>query len=94
MKSKFGFSEVLISWFKGIWGKLNRWLSRRLRPNLGRRNEVVSSLTGHNSPLMGLSQFRNPESLTVQELMAKVQWQIPKQAQKTVSTVREEINWD
>jgi hypothetical protein len=94
MKTKSRVSQVLISWFKGLWGKLNRWLSRRLRPNLGRRNEVVSSATVHNSPLMGVSQFRNSESLTVQDLMAKVQWQFPKQAQKTVSTVREEINWD
>jgi hypothetical protein len=94
MKSKSGFFQVLITWVKGTWGKLNRWLSRRLRPNLGRRNEVVSPATGQNSPLMGVSQFRNPQSLTVHELMAKVQWQLPKQAQKTVSTVREEINWD
>jgi hypothetical protein len=93
MKPKLSFSQVLISWFKGIYGKLNRWVSRRLRPNLGKRKDLISSDV-NSSPLSGISQFRNPGSLTVQELMAKVQWQLPKKTQKTVSTVREEINWD
>ncbi|AFY73808.1 hypothetical protein Syn7502_01763 [Synechococcus sp. PCC 7502] len=93
MKTKFNFSQVLINWFKGIWNKFNRWLMRRLRPKQGLRGSGISTAT-HNTPLSGVAQFRHPESLTVQELLAKVQWQLPKQANKTVSTVREEINWD
>ncbi len=93
MKIKLSFPQVLISWFKGIWGKLNRWLKRRLSPKRGRRDGLMTS-PSHSSPLLGVDQFRHHEALTVQELMAKVQWKLPKQAQKTVSSVREQINWD
>jgi len=92
MKKKLGFPEIIGNWLKGLWSKFSRWLNRQLRPKQGKRNQVMASSNG--SPLSGVGHFRSPESLTVQELMAKVQWHLPKQAPKTVSTVKEEINWD
>jgi len=94
MKKNLRFPQVLISWFKGILGSLNRWLKRLLLPKQGRRAKSISTSPMHSPPLLGIDKFRQAETLTVQELMAKVQWQFPKQAPKTVASVREQIDWD
>ncbi len=95
----------LWKWLKGIWSSFSRLVKRSLNPNKGNRansiNTQLSDIT-NISPLVGISHFRHPESLTVGDLMAKVQWRVPpskvsKAATATsasVASVKDEIDWD
>jgi hypothetical protein len=97
--------SVVGNWLKGIWSSFSRFLKRSLYPNQGRR-PISSNAKGVKAtqicPLIGISQFRHAESLTVSELIDKVQWRIPNSSssQKTaasansVASVKDEINWD
>jgi len=96
----------LWKWLKGIWSSFSRFVRRSLRPNQGRRtnsNSTHISELAHICPLVGISQFRHAESLTVGELMAKVKWQSaplpkapvsPTATSSSVASVKDEINWD
>jgi hypothetical protein len=94
-------------WLKGIWSSFSRFVKRITNPNQGRRpsslnldnsnSPQTSAHPAHISPLVGISQFRNAESLTVGELMAKVQWRVPPTktaSSASVGSVKDEINWD
>jgi hypothetical protein len=93
------------NWLKGIWSSFSRFVRRSLYPNQGRR-PISSNGEGAKPtiicPLVGISQFHHADSLTVSELIAKVQWRIPNStsSQKTgasansVASVKNEINWD
>jgi len=85
----------LRTWLQGVWSSLRRLIKRSLHPRSRQPSHTVNAQV---SPLMGLEQFRHPESLTVGNLMAKVQWRIPKPTKTagspSIATVREEINWD
>lgn len=91
----------LWKWLKGIWSSFSRFIKRSLNPNKGNRvNPNTQSNIVNLSPLVGISQFRHPESMTVGDLMAKVQWRTPPaKVSKTatsasVSSVKDEIDWD
>ncbi len=92
--------SLFLIWLKGVWSSLRRLAMRLLRPKRGRRNYTGASFErASNSPLVGVEQFRHAESLTVRDLMAKVQWRVPKSSAKTstatsISSIREEINWE
>lgn len=94
------FIKVFASWIKGIWGSFSRFIGRLTRPNQGRRiNLETSPETPSASPVRGLKQFSNHESLTIGELMGKVQWNTATPSAKTVSSpnvnsIRNQINWD
>lgn len=92
-------------WLKGIWSSFSRFIRRVINPNQGRRPSSANSpnysssqvRNAHISPLVGISQFRNAESLTVGELMAKVQWRVPPTkaaSSNSVGSVKDQINWD
>jgi hypothetical protein len=97
--------NVVGNWLKGIWSSFSRLVRRSLYPNQ-RRRPISSNAEDPQSsvicPLVGISQFRHAESLTVSELIAKVEWRIPTStsSQKTaasansVASVKNEINWD
>jgi hypothetical protein len=103
---KADMSSLLWNWLKGIWGSFNRFVRRSLYPNQGRRASSSANYSdlAHICPLVGISQFRHAESLTVSDLMAKVKWRIPIQTVKvatsatapsaSVASVKDEINWD
>ncbi len=71
-----GIFNQLLSLAEGVWSSLRRFLRRLLLPNRGRRNRVeVQAENSHDfCPLVGLEKFRKAESLTVDELMANVEW--------------------
>jgi hypothetical protein len=86
--SKTDSSNLFLSWLQGIWSSLRRFIRRLLRPNRGRRIQVeLHSADARISPLMGTEKFRRAESLTMGELMAKVQWRAPKQPAQTAPAV-------
>jgi hypothetical protein len=90
-------SRGFLSWIKGVWGSFSRFVMRLLRPNRGRRSSQSISTQGDRlSPLMGVEQFHNAEALTVGNLMANVQWRVPKPASSnpSVGSVRDQIKWD
>ncbi|MDX1978065.1 MAG: hypothetical protein SFT94_10365 [Pseudanabaenaceae cyanobacterium bins.68] len=93
MARQTGWTKQASSWLRAILGKLHRWLRRLFMPNRGRRAAAIDQVRD-SAPVIGINQFRHPEQLTVQELFAKVQWQMPKQTAKTVANVRQQINWD
>lgn len=93
MARRTGWLSQVTSWCRAVLGKLNRWLRRLLLPNRGRR-AVAMNQVGDAAPVIGINQFPHAEQLTVQELFAKVRWQIPKQTAKTMANVRQQINWD
>jgi len=92
--------KIFASWIKGIWGSFSRFIGRLTRPSQGRRvNVEMKSEESPASTVRGLKQFSNAESLTIGELMGKVQWNITLPSSKTVSapnvqTIRNQINWD
>ena len=108
---KSGTSD-LWKWIKGIWSSFSRFVKRRnaflwksLHPNQGRRTSTSNSLSelARICPLVGISQFRHAESLTVGDLMAKVKWQSaplpkapvsPSATSTSVASIKDEINWD
>lgn len=106
---KSGTSD-LWKWIKGLWSSFSRFVRRRnaflwksLHPNQGRRSSSSDNPSdSHICPLVGISQFRHAESLTVGDLMAKVQWRNPpSRASKaptatsaSVASVKDEIDWD
>ncbi len=69
-------SFLLLSWAKGVWSSLRRFFRRLLLPNRGRRNRIeVQAESFHDfCPLVGLEKLRKAESLTVDALMATVEW--------------------
>lgn len=105
---------LFLRWIQGIWSGLSRWFGRSSRPNKGRRPTSLTARSinrdtvdpaylpikdAPTSPLIGVQQFLNSESLTVGELMAKVQWRFVGQSVKTVSapsvqSIRTQIQWD
>jgi hypothetical protein len=99
-----GISGTVWSWIKGVLGKLQRFAMRLFRPNRGRPSSVEKfSENFHTCPLLGVKQFRYAESLTVEALMAKVQWRFPKVSPKatpntssspSINSVRDQINWN
>lgn len=97
-KNQGSIFKLIWNFLKGIWSSFSRSIGRSLYPN--RRRQPVSSNTDTRSPLVGISQFRHSESLTVSELLGNVKWQVPNSANshKTASTsmisVKDEINWD
>ena len=92
--------KTFASWIKGIWGSFSRFIGRLTRPNRGRRvNVEMKSEESSSSPVRGLRQFLNAESLTIGELMGKVQWNTTTPTSKAVptpnvKTIRNQINWD
>jgi hypothetical protein len=70
------FPNLFLTWLKGVWSSLRRFFRRLFLPNKGRRKlvEVHSESFDAFCPLVGLEQFRNAESLTVDELMLNVEW--------------------
>jgi hypothetical protein len=101
---------------KGIWGSFSRFMRRSLNPNTGKRpsidkyastdkhaavNQYTRANHLHVSPLVGVRNSHNIESVTVETLFATVKWQIPIQAASastvstpTVSSVKDQISWD
>jgi hypothetical protein len=102
---KTDVSGLLWRWLKGIWGGFNRFIKRSLNPSTGKRpitanvrpranqNKRVSL---HISPLVGVPSSHNIESMTVSNLFATVQWNIPTQTSTpaTVFSVKDQISWD
>lgn len=99
-----GISGNLWRWIKGALGRLQRFAMRLFRPNRGRPSSAeMSSENFHTCPLLGVKQFRCAESLTVEDLMAKVQWRFPKATPKatpntssspSINSIRTQINWN
>lgn len=72
---KTDLPSLLLSWLKGVWGSLRRFVMRLLRPNRGRRNYIeLQPEKPHTCPLVGLEGFEQAGSLTVSDLIEKVQW--------------------
>ncbi|NKB17895.1 MAG: hypothetical protein HC770_07150, partial [Pseudanabaena sp. CRU_2_10] len=75
---KTDLPSLLLSWLKGVWGSLRRFVMRLLRPNRGRRNYVIELQSEkpkpHICPLVGVEGLEQAGSLTVSDLMEKVQW--------------------
>jgi hypothetical protein len=63
-------------------------------------NQYTRANPLHVSPLVGVRNSHNIESVTVETLFATVRWQIPIQAAAptvstpTVSSVKDQISWD
>jgi hypothetical protein len=75
---KTDLPSLLLSWLKGVWGSLRRFVMRLLHPNRGRRNYVIELQSEkpkpHICPLVGVEGLEQAGSLTVSNLMEKVQW--------------------
>ena len=70
---KTDLPSLLLSWLKGVWGSLRRFVMRLLRPNRGRRNYIeLQPEKPHTCPLVGLEGFEQAGSLTVSDLIEKV----------------------
>jgi hypothetical protein len=85
------------SWIKGIWGSFSRFVMRIFRPNRGMRPTAEIPFDKNRvRPLMGVDQFHNIGSLTVGNLMAKVQWRTktPPPPSSNSTSVRDGIKWD
>ncbi|CAN1210066.1 hypothetical protein TUMEXPCC7403_07715 [Tumidithrix helvetica PCC 7403] len=93
-------STGFLSWIKGIWGSFSRFIMRLLRPKRGRRSSPENSTKPFQTcSLVGVEQFHNVGSLTIGNLMAKVQWRSSKQIPKlssssSVKSVRNQIDWE
>ena len=101
---KTDVSGLLWRWLKGIWSGFNRWIKRSLNPSTGKRPSaggVSAKASQHQrvslySPLVGVPQSHNVESLTVGKLFATVRWNVPTQTSTpaTVTSVKDQISWD
>lgn len=86
---KTDFLSLFLSWLRGVGGKLSRMVRRLLYPNRGRRAQMVAHTPDLKlSPLAGIETIRQKESLTVGSLIAKVEWQVPKQISTQTSAVQ------
>ncbi|GBO51550.1 hypothetical protein APA_514 [Pseudanabaena sp. lw0831] len=103
---KTDVSGLLWRWLKGIWSGFNRWIKRSLNPSTGKRPSTVVDIRTrasqqkrvvlHVSPLVGVRNSHNVESLTVEKLFATVKWQSTTQTSNssTISYVKDKISWD
>jgi hypothetical protein len=79
-KIKTDFLSLFLSWLRGVWGKLGRMVRRLFYPNRGRRAQMVAHTPDTKiSPLMGVEKIRQPQALTVEDLMEQVEWRVPKE---------------
>ncbi len=78
---KTDLPSLLLSWLKGVWGSLRRFVMRLLRPNRGRRDYTIELKPEkpHTCPLVGVEGLKQAGALTVSELMEKVQWHLPEE---------------
>jgi hypothetical protein len=85
---KTDLPSLFLSWLKGAWGSLRRFVMRLLRPNRGRRNYIeLQPEKPHVCPLVGVEDL-NYGALTVSDLMGKVQWNPPVAFSDTIAVAQ------
>lgn len=86
---KTDFLSLFLSWLRGVGGKLSRMVRRLLYPNRGRRAQMTAHAPDIKiSPLAGAEKIRQMESLTVGSLMAKVEWQAPRETRAETQALK------
>jgi hypothetical protein len=78
-------SRLFLHWLQRLWSSLRSLSRQLLHPDRGRRNRRVRSENFHACPLAGVDQFRYPESMALEDLMATVAWRNSKQIQKRIA---------
>jgi hypothetical protein len=102
------FTGLIWNFLRGIWSSFSRFVRRSLYPNQPRttlKDKTQNPKPTLICPLIGISQFRKAESLTVGDLIAKVQWQTPgksvnssklgtNSSSTSMASVKDQIQWD